>query len=116
MRTMTRAEALAEMAQPEGRLRFLLSNGNGGFIVNDPVEHHHVADLREGWAGGVSEPVCGIGQPFLFDHYLKDAAVWIDRGSWVRVKIEGCSGGPDENIRTDRDHGPFHFYAPEEIR
>jgi hypothetical protein len=103
LRTITRDEARAELAKPGGRLRFLHDtkpDSNGGFIVDDPREQHHVADVREGWAGGVQEPVCNIGDDFLFDHYLNNAAVWIDRGEWVRVKIEGLSGGPDEAIST----------------
>ena len=50
---VTRDYIREELAKPGGRVRFLLRNENGGFIVNDP--EHHVADIREGWAGGVAE-------------------------------------------------------------
>lgn len=106
--TITRDEAAAELAKPGGRIRFLFGTGeddNGGFIVQEPEDYHNpdnhwVADVREGWAGGVMEAVCEIGASYLFDSYLSTAATWIDRGTWVRVRIEGCSGGPDEHIST----------------
>jgi hypothetical protein len=103
---ITRDEAKALMAAG-GRLRFLHSTepgASGGFVVHNadryPGEPHYIADVREGFAQGVYEPICELGHDYVFDSYLETAAVWIDRGEWVRVRIEGTTGGPDELIDT----------------
>lgn len=113
---VTRDYIREELAKPGGRVRFLLRNENGGFIVNDP--EHHVADIREGWAGGVAEAVCAVGDEYLFDSYLSNAAVWIERGGqWARVKITGCTGGPDAKIPTDGSElGNVHTYWPDDLK
>lgn len=103
---VSRAEVIDYLAEGK-RLRFLLDQGedaNGGFIVLDPPEYEgasdcYVADVREGWAGGVMEAVCHAPSFYLFDSYLDGAAVWMDFGSWVRVSIDGCST-PDRAIST----------------
>lgn len=109
MITLTRDEAKAELAKPGGRLRFLFNHGhdsNGGFVVQEPEDYHNpdnmwVADVREGWAGGVMEAICELDSDYLFESYLADAFVWIDRGSWVPVRIEGTRA-PDVPHPTTR--------------
>jgi hypothetical protein len=107
LRTMTVAEFHAELAEHGSRVRFLhdtAPESNGGFVVRDNTYYegdpHYIADVREGWAGGVYEPICSAPDNFVLTSYLNKAAVWIDRGEWVRVHIEGTTGGPDEAIST----------------
>lgn len=107
LRPMSTDEFHAELANHGSRVRFQHGSGpddNGGFVVRDntyyPGEPHYIADVQTGWAGGVYEPICSAPDNFVLTSYLDRAAVWIDRGEWVRVHIEGTSGGPDEHIST----------------
>lgn len=77
--TDPRAELLAGR-----RLRVTLRPGDGGLVYQRDAQF--VYDVREGWAAGVVEPICGTTSAYINVFLDGCERIDVDRGEWVRLE------------------------------